>query len=500
MIGGYRKYAHHTAFGNANSNVWRVRITGYMNLNASTTLIVFGATGDLNRRKLLPSLYDLYAKGLLPKGIRIIGVSRRELSDQEYRDFVRAALEESGENRKECEEFCTRLHYEAGLFDDSELYRRLEKRLDELDGSVENCNNVLLYLATPPQYYETIFDQLAGSGFSKQCGKDGEDGWVRILLEKPFGRDLETAKELDRRLAKIFKEEQIFRIDHYLTKGALENILAFRFSNLIFDPLWSREYVDRVHIRLLESIDVGTRGSFYEGVGALRDVAENHALQMLALIAMDNPGSYDAGAIREKRAATLKALRPISGRDIAEHTVKGQYEGYRVTKDVAPDSKTATYFSLRAHIDSERWEGVPFILEGGKALAEHLTDITVYFKETPTCVCDEADSHSPHVNAVRFAIAPEQTITMTFWAKRPGFGMNVEAKHFTFSYDTDDRKAPDAYEKLIVDAIKGDQTSFTSSSEVQAAWRFITPILEVWEGEEPVIYPRGSSGPAPKAV
>lgn len=463
-----------------------------MSADTSTTIVIFGATGDLNQHKLLPSLYDLYTKNLLPSGFRILGTSRQEFSDQAYRDFARAALEESGGDRKMCETFCERLHYEPGLFDDPKLYCRLAERLSKLDSSAGKCSNKLMYLAVPPQFYETIFNQLASSGLSQSCS--GDAGWVRILLEKPFGRDLETAQKLDRTLSKIFNEEQIFRIDHYLTKNALENILAFRFSNLIFDPPWSRTYIDRVHIRLFEAIDVGNRGSFYDGVGALRDVAENHALQMLALIAMDNPGSRDANAIREKRSAVLKALRPLNKRAVRESTVKGQYEGYRDTEDVAPDSKTATYFKLQTCIDTARWKGVPFILEGGKALSEHRTDITVHFKETPTCICDESESHLPHANVVRFTVAPEQRITVTFWAKRPGFGMSVEPKEFTFTY-ANGQPAPSAYEKLIIDAIKGDQTSFTSSKEVEAAWRFITPILEAWKEQEPIIYPRGSSGP-----
>ncbi len=442
-----------------------------------TIFVIFGITGDLAQRKLLPSLLSLYVKKLLPEKFAIIGVSRRMLSREEFRQFIRDEINiKFGQYREEdVKHFLDHMSYVQGSFDTDDMYTRLAERLQSIDKQqFKTCSNKLFHLSVPPTLYENILDHLSTSGLTLPCG--GDEGWTRVLIEKPFGNDSETAKKLDKKLGELFKEDQIFRIDHYLAKEALQNILVFRFANSLFEPLWNNKYIDKVHIKLFEKIDVEGRGAFYDGVGALRDVGQNHVLQMLALIAMEEPDTLDAEHIRKERAKILKNLQ-------CEDIVRGQYSGYREEKGVADGSMTETYFRIEAHIDTARWKKTPFFLESGKALDEAKTEIDIYFK-----------NKTEEQNILTFRIQPDEGIKIRFWVKKPGLGMQIEAKPLKFKYSDFPSKEsiPDAYEKVIYDAFVGDQTLFTSTDEVLAAWKFITPILKNW-GDLPLErYPKGS--------
>lgn len=471
------------------------------NTEGSTTIVIFGATGDLSKRKLLPALMDLFIRGLLPQEFSVVGFSRGEMSNEAYKDFVKEVLNKKEHKHKpeQVEQFLEHIYYTQGLFDDVKSYETLSKFLYDADTNNGQCSNKLFYLATPPSFYDIIFQNLADSGLSIACVGEKNDtphdpaGWTRIAVEKPFGKDLKTAQALDAKLALLFKENQIFRIDHYLAKETLENIITFRFSNALFEPMWNKDHIEKVHIKLFEDIGVEGRGAFYESVGALRDVGQNHMLQMLAFIAIENPQILDADKIRKERTKTLSALRLFEGEDSA---TKGQYKGYKEEENVSSDSKVATYFKIKTSIDNDKWSGVPFYLESGKKLKERKTEITVYFKKSETCVCELDESHEKHQNILTFAIQPEEGIEICFWVKKPGFTMEIEPKHLSFSYEkTKGEIMPiDAYEKILLDCISGDQTLFTSSGEVEAAWKFITPILKQWEGKTPQIYEQGSEG------
>ena len=453
------------------------------------TIVVFGVTGDLSRKKLLPALMDLFQTGeCLPENTRIVGFARKEQTDDEFRSYVRGVLDEKGHNHDSdaIERFVSSIRYCAGDFSQTDAYAHLAEFLYTLDKEQGGCSNKLYYLAVPPSLYGGIFESLASSGLGTPCGHS----WVRIAVEKPFGRDLETAKELDATLGRLFHEEQIFRIDHYLAKEAIENILSFRFSNIIFDPIWCRDYVESVHIRFFENFGVGTRGSFYEGVGALRDVGQNHILQMLALIAMEDPGELDASKIRAARETVLGELKILTPEEIEKHTTKGQYASYRTEEKVEPNSKTDTYFKVTTHVENDRWQDVPFILEGGKMLGEQRVEIVLAFKKIESCVCTLPEGSQPRQNKLVISMYPDEKITITFWAKKRGFGMEIEPREFTFDYQSlnQNTRKHDAYEKLLLDCIRGDQTLFTTSREVENAWKFITPILEAWQDREPEIY------------
>jgi len=359
------------------------------------------------------------------------------------------------------------------------------------------CSDKLFYLAVPPSLYETVFTRLAKSGLAIPCAPGVPDehvAWSRILVEKPFGNNQREAARLDRLLGKLFEEDQIFRIDHYLAKEAVQNIISFRFSNGLFEPLWNRKHIERVEIKAFEKDGVEGRGSFYDSVGALRDVGQNHMLQMLALTAMENPGRMEGTAIR---AARRKVLEKVSGAgpNLSKWIVRGQYEKYGSESGVASGSATETYFRIEARVNNNRWRGVPFILESGKALDRSEVEIAVYFKPTP-CVCPKGHESS-HQNVLTFNISPEETIAIRFWAKEPGFEFQLEPKELAFSFSKDafERQVPNAYERVLVDAIRGDQTLFTSTDEVKAEWKFITPILEKWSSVPLQTYQRGTTGP-----
>ncbi|HEX8947040.1 MAG TPA: glucose-6-phosphate dehydrogenase [Candidatus Paceibacterota bacterium] len=458
---------------------------------APTLVVIFGITGDLSRRKLLPALWQLFRAGALPEQFRIIGFARRALDAQALRALVRDAL---GGNVGSADDvalahFLDLFSYQQGRFDELAQYRALGERLTETERAFGAPANRLFYLAVAPAHYEALFEALEKSGLARAEGARA----TRILVEKPFGRDARTAQALDDKLAALFGEEQIYRIDHYLAKETVQNILNFRFSNFIFESLWSKEGIEKVHIELLETIGIEGRGEFYGDTGALRDVGQNHVLQLLAMVAMQNPGQFDAAHIRAARAAALRTLRPIE--DLARQAVRGQYEGFVDEPGVAKGSQAETYFKLRAFLDDDAWEGVPFILESGKRLAERATRITIYFKNATRALCS-IDEGNGCQNTLTFEVQPEEGITVGFWAKKPGFSQELERRALHFSYARGaERRAPEAYERVLYDAIRGDQTLFASTEEVHASWHFITPILDAWHALPLEPYAPGSRGP-----
>ena len=462
------------------------------------TIVIFGATGDLFQKKLAGALFDLHEKDLLPEQTDIVGFSRKPFSHDQFRAFIHNALASRANGKiVEPDEFTARAFYHQGDLTSAESYASLGAFLESRDREHGVCSDKLFYLAVPPNLYETVFTRLAKSGLTIPCAPnvpDAEQAWTRVLVEKPFGNNQKEAARLDRLLGKLFDESQIFRIDHYLAKEAVQNIISFRFSNGLFESLWNRKHIERVEVQMFETNGVTGRGSFYDGVGALRDVGQNHMLQMLALIAMENPGKMEAGAIRAARRTALQKVTGGNGA-LEKWIQKGQYEGYKHEGGVRGGSLTETYFRIETRIMNSRWRGVPFALESGKALDHSCVKIAVYFKPT-SCVCPEGHA-SPHQNVLTFHIAPEEEISVRFWAKRPGFDFQLEPKELSFSFGADalTRQIPNAYERVLFDCIRGDQTLFASTEEVKAQWKFITPILEKWSSLPLHKYVKGSTGP-----
>lgn len=467
--------------------------------NLPTTIVVFGATGDLFQNKLAPALFDLFIKGTLPKDFRLIGFARRPFSNESFRDLIRESLaeKERDHNGAAAHDFLEKIFYHQGQLDLVDDYYKLGRSLYEVDRKLTVCTNKLFYLATPPDLYETIFDNLSASALAIPCapGFDKEGlVWTRILVEKPFGSNLATAKRLDQKLGKLFKEEQIFRIDHYLAKETIQNILSFRFSNSLFEPFWNAKQIESVEIKFHEQNLVSERGKFYDGVGALRDVGQNHMLQMLAVVAMENPRNLDSNSIRMSRAKLLKSVS-AGAKKTKNYAIKGQYEGYLQESGVNPGSKTETFFRLKLLVKNRRWRGVPFHLEGGKALDSNKAEIVIYFKRPKDCLMGKDSKGVCEQNTLTFRIQPDEGIEAVFWAKKPGFDLALESKTLSFKYrDNLVAEIPDAYERVLIDAIRGDQTLFASTEEVMAEWNLINPVLEGWENDPVYQYPKGSRG------
>lgn len=450
-----------------------------------TVFVILGITGDLASRKLLPALLALYSKKLLPQRFAIIGFSRRTFSREEFREFIRERLNvRPGQFKEEdIKHFLDHMSYEQGMFDDTAAYARLSHKMSSIDKGWGQCSNKLFHLSVPPTLYEGILTHISRSGLNIPCSDD--IGWTRILIEKPFGNDIHAARQLDKLLGKLFKEEQIFRIDHYLAKEALQNIVSFRFSNSMFEPIWNNDHVDRVHIKLYEKNTLEGRGAFYDSLGALRDVGQNHMLQMLALIAMNRPKSFSAEDIRSERAKVLKSLVPIVRRVLPERVSRGQYIGYLNETGVKPESKTETFVRLEAHISTPRWKKVPFYLETGKGMEEAKAEIDVYFKN---------GTAGESQNILTFRIQPDEGIKIKFFVKTPGQGFETEPRTLKFKYSDTSLldHIPNDYERLIRDAFIGDQTLFASTDEIMASWEYVTPILERW-GDLPLTpYKKGT--------
>ncbi|OHA63379.1 MAG: glucose-6-phosphate dehydrogenase [Candidatus Wildermuthbacteria bacterium RIFCSPHIGHO2_01_FULL_48_25] len=438
-----------------------------------TVFVIFGATGDLMQRKLAPALFHLYKEKQLPELFQVVGFSRQELSNEEFQAWIAKTVGGNGE-------FSKFFVYQQGLFEEKQGYEKLSTFLGMKDGEWQVCSNKLFYIAASPQYYKILFEKLAESGLTKPCSP--KEGWTRVIVEKPFGKDLETAEELDRMLGKLFKEEQIYRIDHYLGKDTVQNILAFRFSNAFLQDSWNNKGIESITIKLLEKGSIGERGMFYDGIGALRDVGQNHLLQLLALFTMESPASFEGDAIRKARGNILRSLRILKGKDVEENTVRAQYEGYTSEKNVRPDSTTETYFKIQAFLEASQWKGVPITLESGKAMTEDRVEVHVVFKHPTPCLCpQEPGKH--YKNILHYFIQPKEGITLSLWARKPGHGMEIEERALSFDYREafQEEEFADAYERLLLNCIQGDQTQFVSTEEIMAEWKFVDPILRSWQ-------------------
>lgn len=464
------------------------------NPNEPTIFVIFGITGDLSRGKLVPALFDLYLKSRMPQKFHIVGFSRRDLSETEFRSYVADMLEyRIGDvDKNSIIEFAKHFTYNKGLFEDGNAYQTLGQHLSSVDETqFGQCSNKLFYLAVPPTYYETILQNLSHSGLTIPCG--GDKGWTRVLIEKPFGNDVATARKLDELLGKLFKEEQVFRIDHYLAKETLQNILAFRFSNTIFEPLWNRDFIERVEINILERETIENRTSYYDETGALKDVGQNHLLQMLALVAMEKPDILFPETIRARRAEVLKNLRTSTPEIAKASMVRGQYEGYQEAMHV-PGSETETFFTLPAYINTKRWKDVPFVLSSGKGLNETRAEIKIIFRDTSEGSFMPKQYLTQETNQLIFTIKPEERISILFWVKVPGFENKMEPKRLTFTYADGGENViiPNAYERVLHDCIIGDQTLFISTEEIEAQWNFIESVLESWKSIPLRVYTRGA--------
>lgn len=450
-----------------------------------TVITILGGTGNLAETKLLPALFDLYVRDRLPQTLAIVGVSRKAWQDADYARYVSEAIElaRPRADKAVVAQFSTLVRYQRGSFDDVQMYTALSLLLSTLDTTWGLCTNKLFYLAVPPQYYSSIFTQLSSSGVMNLC--DSENSWTRVLVEKPFGRDLDTAKALEAQLREQFDEKQIYRIDHYLAKDAIENIMALRFANRVLSDSWHKGEVERISIQMLETKDVSTRGSFYDGIGALRDVGQNHVLQILALLTMAEVDLRDVAALRSARARVIAALLPPT------IVVRGQYQGYQDTFGVSAGSDTETYFRLETSLALPVWEGVPVILEAGKALDRALIEAVVTFKaREDLCTPEQKEK-----NTLTITIAPEQKITLRLFVKKPGFAYELEPRDLTLVQTRAvDDYSPEAYERVLYDCLAGDQSRFVSSEEVTAAWGFITPLLPPTQAALEMYQP-GSTGP-----
>lgn len=460
-------------------------------LTGTHTIVIFGASGDLTRRKLIPALYNLYCKNRLSSRFSIVGISRTEYSDDEFRDKMRQSVEEfSGDtfSPETWKPFAERIYYQSGNAKHVDEFRELDRSLRKLE---EGEAHRLYYLSTAPALYEAIVTNLGSAEMVQQ-----DEGARRIIIEKPFGYDLASARHLNQVIHRVFDESQVYRIDHYLGKETAQNILFFRFANTIFEPVWNRTYIDNVQITVAEAIDVGHRAEYYDQSGVLRDMFQNHLLQLLALTAMEPPISLEADALRDEKVKVLSAIRSIRLRD----TVRAQYRGYTDVEGVGPHSQTPTYAALKLNIDNWRWQGVPFYLRSGKALARKDSQIIIEFRKPPLMLFDLGSSSLNGSNLLSLCIQPDEGIHLTIEAKLPDSreGRDVDMDfHYRTSFG--ERAIPEAYERLLLDALLGDASLFTRSDSIEVAWRLIDPIIAGWKSREALplaTYERGTWGPA----
>lgn len=487
----------------------------------STTLVIFGASGDLAKRKLMPSLFQLMHDSLLPKQTRIVGFARKVKTHEEFRAEIKGALVEFArskprEGAAELDDFVSRLYYQIGNYDDKESFEELKILLDGIDGEFgipPGRGNRLFYISTPPEVFADIVTVLGQTNHI--ANPEDADRWTRVIIEKPFGRDLDTARALNKKVLAMFDESQVYRIDHYLGKETVQNIMAFRFGNSIFEPLWNRRYVSHIHINVAEAVSVEGRGSYYDHSGALRDMVQNHMLQLLALVAMEPPASFAPNSVRDEKLKVLSAIPPLGTKDVGLSTVRGQYaagtiNGRAITDylnepGVSGDSMTETFVALKLHVNNWRWAGVPFYLRTGKALSKRLTEINIEFRQPPLALF----SHSKNIvrtgsgrmqpNILSLRVQPNEGIRLSIGMKVPGPKMILQPTDMEFCYDeVFDTEPPAAYERLILDAIFGDSTLFIRQDEVEAAWALIDGVLDGWRNEGAPhihLYRAGTWGP-----
>jgi glucose-6-phosphate 1-dehydrogenase len=472
------------------------------------TMVIFGASGDLTRRKLIPALYDLCGEGCMTTCFEVVGTGRTPMTDEQFRESLHEAARTSkdvrGFNEDTWAKFARRLHYVAGDPASPDSYHALRSYLEQMQRS-GSSPNLLFYVSTPASFAGEIVSGLQSAGLHRS-----ENGWSRIILEKPFGRDLESARALNEAVLKVFAEENTYRIDHYLGKETVQNILVFRFANSIFEPVWNRNYIEYVEITAAETLGVERRAAFYEETGALRDMVANHLLQLVALTAMEPPVAFDADSVREQKVQVFRSIPPMTAAQVAANTVRGQYgpgrlgksavPGYRQEPGVRPDSNTETFAAVCLQVENWRWAGVPFYLRTGKRLANSVTEIKVHFKRTPQALFSgAANKESVGPNVVSLRIQPDEGISVSFGAKSPGTHMSTVPVMARFSYaEAFGGNTPVAYETLILDAMRGDATLFTRRDEVEAEWKIITPIEQAWAELSPPAFPNyaaGSEGP-----
>jgi glucose-6-phosphate 1-dehydrogenase len=470
-------------------------------------LILFGATGDLTRRKLMPALFSLYCQGLLPAGFAVIGVARSRYSDDEYRDHIHSALQESGAlGQTKCawEDFAAGLHYVSGDYDHPEVYQRLLDKSEAIDKERGTTGNRLFYLAIPPEGVSDIV-----SGLSESRLAHGEKGWTRLVVEKPFGHDLESARNLNKELLRVFNESQIYRIDHYLGKETVQNILVSRFANSIFEPLWNQKYIDHVQITIAETLGVEGRGAYYDKAGALKDIVQNHALQILSLIAMEPPASLAPNDVRDEKTKVLRNVRRLSERDALGCSVRGQYgpglllgehvPAYREETKVHPNSNTETFAAVELHVDNWRWSGTPFYIRTGKRMCRRSTEIAIQFKQVPDVLFRREKPDQVEPNVMTIKVQPDEGITLRTESKVPGLELMLRPVQMDFRYGSSfGSQAPEAYERLLLDAALGDPSLCARDDAVEECWDILMPILTAWEANPPEDFPNyvpGTWGP-----
>lgn len=472
-----------------------------------TIFVIFGGTGDLNKRKLIPALYNLFIDGYMHQDFAVIGTGRSEFSDEQYRQNLLDAVNQfsrTGKAKKELwEDFADTVHYCSTDFNKPTTFENLKKDIETYQKQYGKETQVIYYLAVAPNFFPDIAECL----HKYKLTEDEEN--CRIVIEKPFGKDLDSAKELNKLLSKIFSEKQIYRIDHYLGKETVQNMMAFRFANSFLEPLWNRTYIDHVQISVTEQLGVGTRGDYYEGAGALKDMIQNHLLQLLCLVGMESPINFDADEIRNRKVEVLRAMRPFTPEDVRTCAVRGQYskgwvegnevKGYRTEEKVDSQSNTETYAAIKFHIDNWRWQGVPFYVRTGKRLNQTSSLITIQFRDVPHHIFASGATENWQQNRLIISIQPEMSIRLQVQSKRPGLDMILNPVDMVFDYKgTYDHDTPEAYETLLLDAMTGDQTLFMRGDQVEEAWKLVMPIIEHWESKKSLNfpnYPADSWGP-----
>jgi glucose-6-phosphate 1-dehydrogenase len=473
-----------------------------------TALAIFGATGDLAHRKLLPALYNLAHEGALPERFELIGIGRRDKEDDDFREATRKSIERYSRREPDpdvLDGLLSDVRYVQGSFDEERMYEELARTLDEFDDRAGLKLDRVFYLSTAPEFFPLIAGKLGDAGLHRV-----DEAQVRVVIEKPFGYDLASARELNNRLLEIFEESQIFRIDHYLGKETVQNLMALRFANALFEPVWNRNYVDQVQITAAEDIGIGGRAGYYERAGALRDLVQNHMLQLLALLTMEPPTAFEANRLRDEKLKVLEAIVPPAVENVGSMAVRAEYgpgdvggesvTGYREEEGVDPDSRTETYAALKLHVSNWRWAGVPFYLRTGKRLARKVTEIAVILKPVPHMAFQSSGSVGVQANQIVLTVQPDEGVSVSIGAKIPGSRMRIRPVNMEFRYGTAFlSESPEAYERLILDAMRGDATLFTRNDEIEALWGIIDPILTAWAQDttsEIPQYPAGSAGPA----